>query len=152
MALNPQQRCFVLKQKMITEMGSQNAKDIDRGCPTTIETTTPHPIHPRLIENLRGLGEKTVKARGPECLLWGDRVFQTQQGSCTHEIPALCLPKQHLHNDNTGWHANMYDGNFTRFQFLNEELMAINDCWERENRFSSGMSVLLAYTTSSGQP
>lgn len=57
----------------MTEIGSHNTKDIDSGCPTTLETTTPYPIHPRLIEKLRGLGEKTIRARGPACLLWGDR-------------------------------------------------------------------------------
>lgn len=38
----PLTKMLHLKQKTITEIGSQNAKDIDHGCPTTIETTTLH--------------------------------------------------------------------------------------------------------------
>lgn len=50
------------------------------------------------------MGGKTVRARGPESLL-GDSVFAIRQGSCTHEISTIKLPKKVLYNSNTSWHA-----------------------------------------------
>lgn len=58
-------------------------------CTSTVKT----PWTLRFKEHHRRRGGKTVRAR--------ELGLQTDQGKCTHEISAVRLPKQDLHNDHT---------------------------------------------------
>ena len=73
----------------------------------------------------------TLQKKGTESLLTSDdwdvccsiwcyihdppppRASFIEQGSCTHEISTIWLPKQDLHNDCTNWRDNMDGGNLT---------------------------------------
>lgn len=68
--------------------------------------------------------------------------FSISQGSCTHELSKILLPKQDLYTNNTSWRSNVNGYNLTRPHPLDGELQTLSDSWERQSKYSPWVSPL----------
>lgn len=90
----------------------------------------PSPQGPGIIAEDRG---KILRAKGSECL---------SQNTWTHSVISCTKPAQDqsCHNFSMGW------GGAQEFPPLAEELLVIDDFWERECQFYLGIHALRDYT------